>query len=55
MVNFDVLSAFVQKSALEKITQTANSSKAASLEQTAQVFSEIVVSAIQEYDRILND
>ncbi|WP_298022280.1 hypothetical protein [uncultured Dysosmobacter sp.] len=51
MVDFEMLSATTQKAALEKVTRAANSGKQASPQQLAQVFSDIVVSAIQEYDR----
>lgn len=54
MVDFEMLSATTQKAALERIVCAANNSKHSSPEQLAQVFSDIVVSAIQEYDRQLN-
>lgn len=55
MVDFSVFSAFVEEFALKRISQAANSSGSASIGQTAQVFSEIVIAAIQEYDRQTKD
>ena len=54
MVDFEMLSAATQKSALEIVLRASNNSKQASSEQLAQVFSSIVISAIREYDRQLN-
>lgn len=54
MVDFKMLSATTQKSALEIVLRAANNSKQASSEQLAQVLSDVVVSAIREYDRQLN-
>ena len=54
MVDFEMLSASTHKAALEAVLHASNNSKQASSEQLAQVFSNIVISAIQEYDRQLN-
>lgn len=54
MVDFDMLSATTQKAALEIVLHASNNSKQVSPEQLAQVFSNIVISAIREYDRQLN-
>lgn len=54
MVDFKMLSATTQKSALEIVLRATNNSKQSSPEQLAQVFSDVVISALQEYDRQLN-
>lgn len=54
MVDFEILSATTQKAALETVLCASNNSKQASPEHLAQVFSNIVISAIREYDRQLN-
>lgn len=54
MVDFEMLSATTQNAALEIVLRASNNSKQASPEQLAQVFSNIVISAILEYDRQLN-
>ena len=55
MVDFQALRVCSEKAALDVISNAANNSKQASPAQLAHVFSEIVISAIQEYDRQSNN